>query len=111
MPQPFLCPEFSLDGDLRHARPHAIVAWTIETCCCRRDDPLRTGLIATLREMGSAIESEGARAATPPRRWAGLRVRGSALDGVEVPPEAPPLGSYAAMNMDIRNFQGIALHP
>src|SRR5689334_4483847 len=47
-------------------------------------NPLRTGLIATLREMGAQIESveERADAGEP---MADLRVRASALRGVEVP--------------------------
>ncbi len=47
-------------------------------------NPLRTGLIATLREMGADIETLATRtdAGEP---MADLRVRGSALRGVEVP--------------------------
>jgi len=47
-------------------------------------NPLRTGLIATLREMGASIETVAARddAGEP---MADLRVRASALRGVEVP--------------------------
>jgi 3-phosphoshikimate 1-carboxyvinyltransferase len=52
-------------------------------------NPLRTGLFATLREMGALIEE------TEVRRDAGeamarLRVRASRLRGVEVPPERAP---------------------
>jgi 3-phosphoshikimate 1-carboxyvinyltransferase len=52
-------------------------------------NPLRTGLLATLSEMGAAIEvleprSEGG------EEVADLRVRASALHGVEVPPERAP---------------------
>jgi 3-phosphoshikimate 1-carboxyvinyltransferase len=52
-------------------------------------NPLRTGLIATLREMGAEIEalerrSEGG------EETADLRVRASALRGVEVPAERAP---------------------
>jgi 3-phosphoshikimate 1-carboxyvinyltransferase len=52
-------------------------------------NPLRTGLIATLREMGAAIEeSEGRGDAGEP--MAQFRVRASKLRGVEVPPERAP---------------------
>jgi 3-phosphoshikimate 1-carboxyvinyltransferase len=52
-------------------------------------NPLRTGLVTTLREMGASIEE------TEVRRDAGepmarLRVRASKLRGVEVPPERAP---------------------
>ena len=52
-------------------------------------NPLRTGLLTTLREMGASIEE------TEVRRDAGepmaqLRVRASKLRGVEVPPERAP---------------------
>jgi 3-phosphoshikimate 1-carboxyvinyltransferase len=52
-------------------------------------NPLRAGLIATLREMGGTIEAE------EPRRdggeaMAGFRVRVSSLRGVEVPAERAP---------------------
>ncbi len=52
-------------------------------------NPLRTGLIATLREMGARIDEVNARgdAGEP---MADLRVRGSKLRGVEVPPERAP---------------------
>jgi 3-phosphoshikimate 1-carboxyvinyltransferase len=52
-------------------------------------NPLRTGLIATLREMGASITEEEV-------RWdggeamAGFRVRHSPLRGVEVPPQRAP---------------------
>jgi 3-phosphoshikimate 1-carboxyvinyltransferase len=51
-------------------------------------NPLRTGLITTLREMGAAIDvietrSEG-------EDMADLRVRASALRGVDVPPQRAP---------------------
>src|ERR1700748_2709965 len=52
-------------------------------------NPLRTGLITTLREMGASIEeSEGPGDAGEP--MAQLRVRASKLRGVEVPPERAP---------------------
>src|SRR5579871_2627118 len=52
-------------------------------------NPLRTGLFTTLREMGGVIEESGVRgdAGEP---MAQLRVRGSKLKGVEVPPERAP---------------------
>ncbi|MGY4304982.1 3-phosphoshikimate 1-carboxyvinyltransferase [Bradyrhizobium sp. USDA 4369] len=52
-------------------------------------NPLRTGLFATLREMGASIEEDDVRgeAGEPMAR---LRVRGSKLRGVEVPPERAP---------------------
>jgi 3-phosphoshikimate 1-carboxyvinyltransferase len=52
-------------------------------------NPLRTGLLTTLREMGGQIEETGARgdAGEP---MAQLRVRASKLRGVEVPPERAP---------------------
>jgi 3-phosphoshikimate 1-carboxyvinyltransferase len=52
-------------------------------------NPLRTGLFATLREMGGSIEESGARgdAGEP---MAQFRVRASRLRGVEVPPERAP---------------------
>jgi 3-phosphoshikimate 1-carboxyvinyltransferase len=52
-------------------------------------NPLRTGLFTTLREMGAAIEERKVRtdAGEP---MAELRVRGSKLRGVEVPPERAP---------------------
>ncbi|MBR0932290.1 3-phosphoshikimate 1-carboxyvinyltransferase [Bradyrhizobium jicamae] len=52
-------------------------------------NPLRTGLFATLREMGASIEESDARgdAGEP---MAQLRVRHSKLRGVEVPPERAP---------------------
>jgi len=52
-------------------------------------NPLRTGLVTTLREMGAAIEETESRgdAGEP---MAQLRVRASKLRGVEVPPERAP---------------------
>jgi 3-phosphoshikimate 1-carboxyvinyltransferase len=52
-------------------------------------NPLRTGLFATLREMGGSIEESETRgdAGEP---MAQLRVRASRLRGVEVPPERAP---------------------
>jgi 3-phosphoshikimate 1-carboxyvinyltransferase len=52
-------------------------------------NPLRTGLFTTLREMGAFIEESDKRgdAGEP---MAQLRVRGSKLRGVEVPPERAP---------------------
>lgn len=52
-------------------------------------NPLRTGLMTTLREMGANIEeSEGRGDAGEP--MAQFRVRASKLRGVEVPPERAP---------------------
>ena len=53
-------------------------------------NPLRTGLITTLREMGADIEA--LERAQRRRRGdvADLRIRGSALRGVEVPAERAP---------------------
>jgi 3-phosphoshikimate 1-carboxyvinyltransferase len=52
-------------------------------------NPLRTGLLATLREMGGSIEESHVRgdAGEP---MAQFRVRASRLRGVEVPPERAP---------------------
>jgi len=52
-------------------------------------NPLRTGLLTTLREMGASIEESHLRgdAGEP---MAQLRVRASKLRGVEVPPERAP---------------------
>jgi 3-phosphoshikimate 1-carboxyvinyltransferase len=52
-------------------------------------NPLRTGLLTTLREMGASIEESQLRgdAGEP---MAQLRVRASKLRGVEVPPERAP---------------------
>jgi len=52
-------------------------------------NPLRTGLLTTLREMGASIEESEPRgdAGEPMAR---LRVRASKLRGVEVPPERAP---------------------
>ncbi|MEH2530538.1 3-phosphoshikimate 1-carboxyvinyltransferase [Bradyrhizobium sp. AZCC 1588] len=52
-------------------------------------NPLRTGLLTTLREMGAAIEESEVRgdAGEPMAR---LRVRASKLRGIEVPPERAP---------------------
>ena len=52
-------------------------------------NPLRTGLYATLREMGANIE-ELDRRTEGGEDVADLRVRFSALRGVEVPPERAP---------------------
>jgi 3-phosphoshikimate 1-carboxyvinyltransferase len=52
-------------------------------------NPLRTGLIVTLREMGGAIETADLRH-DGGEAMAGLRVRASSLRGVEVPPERAP---------------------
>jgi 3-phosphoshikimate 1-carboxyvinyltransferase len=52
-------------------------------------NPLRTGLIATLREMGASIVEEEAQQEGG-EAMAGLRVRHGALRGVEVPPHRAP---------------------
>jgi 3-phosphoshikimate 1-carboxyvinyltransferase len=52
-------------------------------------NPLRTGLFTTLREMGASIE-ESDRRGDAGEPMAQLRVRGSKLRGVEVPPERAP---------------------
>jgi 3-phosphoshikimate 1-carboxyvinyltransferase len=52
-------------------------------------NPLRTGLITTLREMGAAIVEEEVRH-DGGEAMAGFRVRHSALHGVEVPPQRAP---------------------
>ena len=52
-------------------------------------NPLRTGLLTTLREMGASIEQSEARGDTG-EPMAQLRVRASKLRGVEVPPERAP---------------------
>jgi len=52
-------------------------------------NPLRTGLFATLREMGAQIEESRVRNDTG-EPMAQLRVRASKLRGVEVPPERAP---------------------
>jgi 3-phosphoshikimate 1-carboxyvinyltransferase len=52
-------------------------------------NPLRTGLITTLREMGAAIIEEEVRQ-DGGEAMASFRVRHSALRGVEVPPQRAP---------------------
>ncbi len=52
-------------------------------------NPLRTGLIATLREMGASIAEEEVRR-DGGEAMAGFRVRHSALRSVEVPPQRAP---------------------
>lgn len=52
-------------------------------------NPLRTGLITTLNEMGASIALENARHAGG-EDVADLRVRASALAGVDVPPQRAP---------------------
>jgi 3-phosphoshikimate 1-carboxyvinyltransferase len=52
-------------------------------------NPRRSGLIETLGEMGAAIEVQNARSVGG-EAVADLRVRSSALTGVEVPPERAP---------------------
>jgi 3-phosphoshikimate 1-carboxyvinyltransferase len=52
-------------------------------------NPLRTGLITTLREMGADIEALNVRSDVG-EEMADFRVRASALRGVDVPPERAP---------------------
>jgi len=52
-------------------------------------NPLRTGLVATLREMGALISEEELRH-DGGEAMAGFRVRHSALHGVDVPPQRAP---------------------
>lgn len=52
-------------------------------------NPLRTGLIKTLREMGASIEELDSRDAGG-ERVADLRIRAGTLRGVDVPPERAP---------------------
>jgi 3-phosphoshikimate 1-carboxyvinyltransferase len=52
-------------------------------------NPLRTGLITTLRAMGAAIETLNVRADAG-EEMADFRIRASALRGVDVPPERAP---------------------
>jgi 3-phosphoshikimate 1-carboxyvinyltransferase len=52
-------------------------------------NPLRTGLITTLREMGADIEAVNVRGGVG-EELADFRVRASALKGVDVPPERAP---------------------
>ena len=52
-------------------------------------NPLRTGLFATLREMGALLEETEARGDTG-EPMAQIRARASKLRGVEVPPERAP---------------------
>lgn len=52
-------------------------------------NPLRTGLFATLREMGAQIDESHSRSDTG-EPMAHLQVRASKLRGVEVPPERAP---------------------
>jgi 3-phosphoshikimate 1-carboxyvinyltransferase len=52
-------------------------------------NPLRTGLLTTLREMGAEIETVNVRGDVG-EELADFRVRASALKGVDVPPERAP---------------------
>jgi len=52
-------------------------------------NPLRTGLITTLREMGAAIETLNVRGDAG-EEIADFRIRASSLRGVDVPPERAP---------------------
>ena len=78
-------------------------------------NPLRTGLLATLSEMGAAIEVLDPRAEGG-EEVADLRVRASALHGVEVPParapsmidEYPILAVAAAFAQGTTRMRGLA---
>jgi 3-phosphoshikimate 1-carboxyvinyltransferase len=52
-------------------------------------NPLRTGLITTLREMGGAIETVNLRGDVG-EEMADFRIRAGALRGIDVPPERAP---------------------
>ncbi len=71
-------------------------------------NPLRTGLFATLREMGADIEvletrSDGG------EEVADLRVRASSLRGVEVPPERAPamIDEYVVLGVAASFAEGV----
>jgi len=92
------CPELmgaavSVPGDPSSAAFAAVAAVivpgsaiTLEGVCL---NPLRTGLYATLREMGASIAFENMREAGG-EEVGDIRVSASALTGVEVPPERAP---------------------
>jgi len=61
-------------------------------------NPLRTGLLATLREMGASIEAVEKRD-DGGEEVADLRVRASVLKGVEGPPERAPCGASGGMRI------------
>jgi 3-phosphoshikimate 1-carboxyvinyltransferase len=70
-------------------------------------NPLRTGLLATLREMGARIE-ELDRRLEGGEDVADLRVRFSGLNGVEVPPERAPsmIDEYLVLAVAAANAEG-----
>lgn len=70
-------------------------------------NPLRTGLFATLREMGADIE-ELDRREEGGEDVADLRIRASALKGVEVPPERAPsmIDEYLVLGVAAAFAQG-----
>ncbi len=73
-------------------------------------NPLRTGLITTLRDMGASIEENEPRgdAGEP---MAQLRVRTSKLRGVEVPPERAPsmIDEYLVLAVAASYAEGITI--
>ena len=71
-------------------------------------NPLRTGLITTLREMGASIETLAIRNEGG-EEVADLRVRASTLSGVEVPAERAPtmIDEYPILAVAAANASGI----
>src|SRR5215831_94611 len=73
-------------------------------------NPLRTGLIVTLREMGADIEALEPRSAGG-EEVADFRVRASALRGVEVPPARAPsmIDEYPVLAVAASFAQGVTV--
>jgi 3-phosphoshikimate 1-carboxyvinyltransferase len=73
-------------------------------------NPLRTGLIVTLREMGADIEALELRSAGG-EEVADFRVRASALHGVEVPPARAPsmIDEYPVLAVAASFAQGVTV--
>jgi 3-phosphoshikimate 1-carboxyvinyltransferase len=73
-------------------------------------NPLRTGLLTTLRDMGASIEEAGVRTDTG-EPMAQLRVRASTLRGVEVPPERAPsmIDEYLVLSVAASFAQGTTI--
>src|SRR5262245_36094330 len=71
-------------------------------------NPLRTGLMTTLAEMGASIETIALRNEGG-EEVADLRVRASALVGVEVPPERAPtmIDEYPVLAVAAANATGV----
>src|SRR5262249_56194707 len=71
-------------------------------------NPLRTGLMTTLTEMGAAIDTLAIRHEGG-EEVADLRVRASALTGVEVPAERAPtmIDEYPVLAVAAANASGI----